>query len=71
MKQSKKILTVGIIIGLAIILMPLIITGHTLKSTPAIGNDYSIQILLWGISPIIGLLVLYDSIKLYMKKDKS
>lgn len=67
MENKKKVLKIGIVIGIIIMLVPLIITGHTLNNSPAVGSYFTAQLVLWIVAPIIGLIVMYDSLKNYYK----
>ncbi|WP_427337684.1 hypothetical protein [Caloranaerobacter sp. DY30410] len=64
----KKDLIISFIIGVFIILIPTIITGHTYNTSTAIGGLLYSEFIMRNISFIIGLLVIYDGLKNYFNK---
>ncbi|WP_040194264.1 hypothetical protein [Clostridium culturomicium] len=61
---KKIVLTViGCIIGVVIMLVPTIVTGFSYSNTNAMGGLIVSEFTMRVVSHIIGLLVIYDSIK--------
>lgn len=65
--NQKTILVINIIIGILITLSPTIITGHMYDEVHTIGPLLVADFTMRTISLIIGLLVIYGSIKNYTK----
>ena len=67
--KSKKnlIVIIGCIIGIIIMLIPTLITGNSFSNSTAIGGLHISEFIMRVVSYIVGLLVIYDSIKTFNK----
>lgn len=65
--NPKTILVINIIIGVIIALSPIIITGRMYNETNTLGTLLITEFIIRTLSLIIGLLVIYNSIKNYSK----
>lgn len=63
--KSKKLLLsiIGCIIGIIIMLVPTLVTGFSYSNTNAMGGLIVSEFTMRVVSYIVGLLVIYDSIK--------
>lgn len=67
--KSKRnlIVVIGCVIGFIIMLTPTLITGNSFSNSTAFGGLLISEFIMRVVSYIVGLLVIYDSIKAFIK----
>ncbi|MDH6372872.1 ABC-type arginine/histidine transport system permease subunit [Paenibacillus sp. PastF-3] len=68
MDKNSKLLLSSIIIGLLIMFSPIILTGYTYSSDNILGPLLYVEFIIRSLAIIIGLLVIYDGVKNFLKK---
>ena len=68
-KKNNKLISIilSLIIGILIAIIPNFITGESYNPDKIMGNLLVADLILRVISPIIGLIVIYDGIKTFFK----
>lgn len=70
MNQKNKVylyLIIGCVIGIVITMIPTMLMGKSFANTSSMGELYSIEFTMRVISSIIGLVVIYDTVKAFNK----
>ncbi|CAH1059394.1 hypothetical protein CA600_17190 [Paenibacillus sp. VTT E-133280] len=67
-KNNNKLLLSSIVIGLLIMFSPIILTGYTYSTDSILGPLLYFEFTIRSLALIIGLLVIYDGVKNFLKK---
>jgi hypothetical protein len=67
--KNSKVLLSSFFIGLLIMFSPVIITGHGYDVSRVMGILLTVELIVRTLALIIGLIVIYDGVKCYVKKE--
>jgi len=68
LKDKKVLFTIiGCVIGIIIMMVPSLLTGFSYRNSNSMGGLLTSEFIMRGASYIIGLLVIYDSVKMLNK----